>query len=309
MRFLQDTKNFEELKQFFIPAIYHRVLDGRKKMYQLSVSIDGKEQVIKKSTKTFVHAGFNKVITGAVMRMRKLFTPETLNLEVVIYKKPSYNSLELSFELVNKNTFRIGDEEYFASIMAEYSYAKMEVVKYYPIIYRQTCLNGQVAIMAKNFIEVVSADKIFNIGCEWTRCNFESYQRKLASYYEILKRADLSNQRENENFQENALLKLQKVLKVNLQTNERFENLDVSPTRDARNSIGRNIEELGRTQFAVWNAITDFASRQNDITVRNEMFINAGKYLSNEMEKALDKNQQLWSENLYWEEVNRMAKG
>jgi hypothetical protein len=308
MKFIQDTEKFEALKPYFIPAIYHPILVGKKKFYQLSISIDGKEQIIKKSSKKFVHTGFNKVITGAVMRMRKLFAPEKLNLEVILYKTPTHNALDLSFELVNKNTFTIGNETYFASIMVEYSYSKMEIVKYYPIIYRQTCSNGMVAVMAQNFSELVPADKLFKIGCEWTRCNFESYQRKVANYYELLKRPDLTSKKINENFEENALIKLQKVLKVNLKSISSETNMEVSPTRDAQNVIGRNREELGNSQFAVWNAITDFASRQNDVSVRNEMFMNAGKYLSNEMEKTLDKNQQLWSENLYWEEIDRMSK-
>ena len=91
MKFSQDTQPFEILKQYFIPAIYHRILEGRKKTFQLSLSFDGVEKIIKKSPKTFIHASFNQVITGAVLRMEKLFAPEELSLEVILFKKPTLN--------------------------------------------------------------------------------------------------------------------------------------------------------------------------------------------------------------------------
>ena len=89
MRYIQETQPFEVVKQYFIPAIYHRIIEGKKKLFQLSVSMEGTEVIIKKSAKPFVHTGFNKVITGAVMRMERLFTPEHLQLEVIIYNTPN----------------------------------------------------------------------------------------------------------------------------------------------------------------------------------------------------------------------------
>jgi hypothetical protein len=44
MKFLQDAQPFEILKPYFIPAIYHRIIEGRKKVYQLSISIEGIEK-------------------------------------------------------------------------------------------------------------------------------------------------------------------------------------------------------------------------------------------------------------------------
>lgn len=306
MKFIQDTQSFEVLKPYFIPAIYHRILEGRKKVYQLSISIDGVEKVIKKSAKPFEHASFNKVITGAVKRMEKLFAPDHLDLEVILYKKPSLQQLELSFELVNKNLFKIGNEDYFASIMCEYSYSKMNIVTYYPIIYRQTCINGQVAIMSKNFIETISADKIFDIGCEWSKCTFETYQRKLKDYFEIIQFNRFIE--EDETFELNAIRKMERVLKVNIQNDrtETLANFEDSP--NAERIISNNIETLGQNQFAVWNAITDFASRERDVNKRNQMFLNAGKFLSNEVEKTLNKRDKEWSENLIWSEILRLAK-
>lgn len=306
MKFLQDTQPFEILKPYFIPAIYHRILEGRKKVYQLSISMDGVEKVIKKSTKPFEHASFNKVITGAVKRMEKLFTPDHLDLEVILYKKPSLNQLELSFELVNKNLFKIGNEDYFTSIMCEYSYSKMNLVTYYPIIYRQVCSNGMVSVMSKNFTETISTDKIFDIGCEWSKCTFETYQRKLKDYFEIIQFNRFIE--EDETFEMNAIRKMERVLKVNIQNDrtETLANFEDSPNADR--IISNNIETLGQNQFAVWNAITDFASRERDVNKRNQMFLNAGKFLSNEVEKTLNKRDKEWSENLIWNEILRLAK-
>lgn len=309
MNFIQETQSFEVLKQYFIPAIYHRILEGRKKVYQLSISIEGIEKVIKKSAKPFQHSSFNKVITGGVKRMEKLFAPEQLNLEIILYKKPNLNQLDLSFELVNKNVFKIGKEEYYASIMVEYSYSKMNVVTYYPIVYRQTCSNGQVAVMSKNFKEVIETNKIFDIGCDWSKCTFESYQRKLADYFEILQnnqKSGLFDDEDFELFEMNAMRKMEQVLKIksnNLDNDRIVENIN-----NPQIFFRRNIEMLGRNQFAVWNAITDFASRERDIVKRNSMILNAGKFLSNEIEKTLNKQKRDWSDNLIWGEVLRIAK-
>lgn len=310
MNFIQETQSFEVLKQYFIPAIYHRIFEGRKKVYQLSISMEGIEKVVKKSTKPFEHTSYNKVITGAVKRLEKLFAPEQLNLEVVLYKKPNLNQLDLSFELVNKNLFKIGKEEYFASIMVEYSYSKMNVVKYYPIIYRQTCSNGQVAVMSKNFTEVITTDRIFEIGCDWSKCTFESYQRILNNYFEILQNNRQGNLFDNEDlvsFERNALRKMEQVLKITFSENMEI-NKDYDNSHNPKKYIIRNINLLGKNQFAVWNAITDYASRERDIVKRNAMFLNAGKFLSNEVEKTLNKQKKDWSDNLIWAEVLRIAK-
>jgi hypothetical protein len=200
--------------------------------------MDGVEKVIKKSAKPFEHASFNKVITGAVKRMEKLFAPEHLNLEVIIYKKPNINQLEISFELVNKNIFKIGNEDYFASIMCEYSYAKMNVVTYYPIIYRQVCSNGMVSVMSKNFTESISTDKIFDIGCEWSKCTFETYQRKLKEYFEILQfRDDVLPDEPNDNFEAKAIRKMERVLKISIPS----EKNRVTEVFDNSNNVSSNL--------------------------------------------------------------------
>lgn len=317
MKLLQEAQSFDKIKPLFIPAIYHNILVGRKKMYQLSISIDGIEKIIKKSSKSFEYSSFKNVILGAVKRIERLFSPEHLNLEVIIYEAPNLNKLDLSIEFVNKNKFLIGKEEYYASIMCEYSYSKMNTVLYYPIIYRQVCSNGQVAVMSENFTEYISTDKIFEIGCEWSRCNFESFQSKLSEYFDII-------QFENDNvititenyedsFEAKAIKKVERALKINF--NEIIRNEVLSENRNFKenknileNIISNNIKNLGQNQFAVWNAITEYASRENDVTKRNQMFLNAGKYLAKEMDKTLSKRVISLNENLNWNELLQIAK-
>jgi hypothetical protein len=310
MKFTQDTQSFEVLKQYFMPAIYHRISQGRSKFFQLSVSMEGIEQIIKKSSKPFEHTGFNKVIMGAVMRMEKLFAPENLNLEVIIFKKPTLKNIEIAFELINKNHFMIGNESYIASIMVEYSYSKMNTVTYYPIIYRQVCTNGMVAVMSQNFTEKIPVDKIFEIGCDWSRCTFETYQRKLKDYFEILQNGrETLIDGENNDFEEKIIRKMERVLKTSIQNNrEEMIFADMPSSQNASSIISENVERLGNNDFAVWNAITEFASRERDVNLRNQMFLNAGKFLANEIEKTLSKNKIVWAENLVWNDVLRMAK-
>jgi flagellar biosynthesis/type III secretory pathway chaperone len=312
MNFIQDTQPFEVLKQYFMPAIYHRISQGKSKFYQLSISMEGIEQIIKKSSKPFEHTGFNKVIMGAVMRMEKLFAPDHLNLEVILFKKPTLRNLEIAFELVNKSKFMIGNEPYIASIMVEYSYSKMNTVTYYPIIYRQVCSNGMVAVMTQNFTEKIPVDKIFEIGCDWSRCTFETYQRKLKDYFEILKypNSPIGDVHENDiEFKQKIIRKMERVLKTSIQNNrEEMIFSDRPSSQNASSIISENVERLGNNDFAVWNSITDFASRERDVNLRNQMFLNAGRFLSNEVEKTLNKNKTVWAENLVWDDVVRIAK-
>jgi hypothetical protein len=313
MNFIQETQNFEALKQYFIPAIYHRIIDGKKKVYQLSIAIEGTEVIIKKAVKPFVHTGFNKVIMGAVLRMERLFAPEQLQLEVILFSTPNLQNQKISFELINKKEFKIGNEIYIASIMAEYDYAKMGVVTYYPIIYRQVCSNGMMALMTSNFTETIPADKIFDIGCEWSRCTFETYQRKLTDYFELLKQGDNSGTNVKNNiddaFMQNATQKIERVLKVDFYDNQKIEDVaGWSPIDDMNSILSKNLELYGHTEFAVWNAITEIASSEYEVEKRNQMFIRAGKYLANEMEKSLNKSKTVWADNLVWDDVLRLTK-
>lgn len=307
MRFIQDTQAFETLKPYFIPAIYHRIIDGKKKVYQLSIVLEGAELIVKKSAKDFVHTAFNKVIMGGVLRMEQLFEPEKIHLDIILHSAPSENDLSIEFELVNRTPFIIAGEDYIASIMVEYSYSKMDVVTYMPIIYRQTCSNGMVSVMTKRFSEKVSADKIFEIGCEWSRCTFEKYNRKLNDYFTQMRNSDESSN-SLEDFRINAIKQMERVLRISIdEANSNSRNL--MPDRDrARNQLGRYIEELGMNQFAVWNAITDFASQERNLQDRNRLFLNIGKYLSNELDKALATQNKKWSERMTWDDALSKAK-
>lgn len=307
MRFIQDTQAFETLKPYFIPAIYHRIIDGKKKVYQLSIVLEGAELIIKKSAKDFVHTAFNKVIMGGVLRMEQLFEPEKIHLDIILHSAPSENDLSIEFELVNRTPFIIAGEDYIASIMVEYSYSKMDVVTYMPIIYRQTCSNGMVSVMTKRFSEKVSADKIFEIGCEWSRCTFEKYNRKLNDYFTQMRNSDESSN-SLEDFRINAIKQMERVLKIRM-GEENSNSRNIMPDRDrARNQLGRYIEQLGMNQFAVWNAITDFASQERNLQDRNRLFLNIGKYLSNELEKSLATQNKKWSERITWDEALSKAK-
>jgi|688.fasta_scaffold320585_2 hypothetical protein len=307
MYFIQDTKPFENLRPFFIPAIYHRIIDGKKKVYQLSVVLDGSEIIVKKSPKAFTHTGFNKVIMGGVLRMEHLFEPEKIHLEVILHSTPLENDLSIQFELVNKTPFIIAGEEYIASIMVEYTYSKMDVVTYMPIIYRKICSNGMVSVMTKRFTEKVSADKIFEIGCEWSRCTFEKYNRKLNDYFTQMRNSDESSN-SPEDFRINAIKQMERVLKIRM-GEENSNSRNIMTDRDrARNQLGRYIEQLGMNQFAVWNAITDFASQERNLQDRNRLFLNIGKYLSNELEKSLATQNKKWSERITWDEALSKAK-
>ena len=300
---LNSTQQFDKLKEYYIPAIFHHVLKGRKKVYQLSISMDGKEKVIKKSPKKFKHTSFSNVILGSVMRMKKLFAPEALNLGVILINVPDSKNLRISFELVNKNRFIIAGEEYILSIIAEYSYKKMETVTYYPVLYRQTCSNGAVMILNDQFKEVISVDKIMDIGCEWTKCNFETYINQVQSFFEELKSTQLTmSQSEMINF-------IEKILKINLKESRRKKNVKADlfemdrPERNIENVIDVNLERLGNNNFALWNSLTEFASRQENWEIRNEYFMKIGKYLFNETKKATRDERKKWSENLSWGEV------
>jgi hypothetical protein len=310
MKFIQDTQPFEVLKQYFMPAIYHRIIERKKKLFQLSVSMEGTEVIIKKSAKPFVHTGFNKVITGAVMRMEQLFTPEHLQLEVIIYNTPNLQTQKISFELINKKEFNIGTEAYIVSIMATYDYAKMQIVTYYPIFYRQVCSNGFMAVMSSNFTETIDANTIFDIGCEWSRCSFEKYQRKLQDYFEILKnQEELSLVEDYSKLQQLIIKKIERVLRINLSNNiKETIFVDRYDSQNIEQIITDNLFHLGHNEFALWNIITDYASLENNTEKRNQMFINAGKYLSNEMKKTLNKNKTVWAENLVWDDVLLIAK-
>jgi predicted XRE-type DNA-binding protein len=61
-------------------------------------------------------------------------------------------------------------------------------------------------------------------------------------------------------------------------------------------------------QFAVWNAITDFASQERNLQDRNRLFLNIGKYLSNELEKSLATQNKKWSERMTWDDALSKAK-
>ncbi len=305
---INRTQNFATLKEFYMPAICHPILKGRTKTYQLSIPLNGQELVVKKSAKKFKYTSFANVILGSVMRMEKLFAPDSLDLGVQLMTTPNSNDLSLSFELVNKKQIRIASEEYIFSIVAEYSYKKMDIVTYFPILYRQTCTNGQVAILGDQFKETISVDKILEIGCEWTRCNFESYISRATTYFEyIRKEQSFSSTADRIRF-------VEKILKIKISNSSKINKKSISENifeRDEttiKSAIAKNLEMLGDNNFALYNAMTEYASRQNNWEVRNRYFLYIGRYLYNEMKKASKANKKQWSERLVWHDVEKLAK-
>ena len=79
---IKQPSPFSTLKEYYLPAIHHPIMVGKKKMYNLSIPLGGKEIQIKRSSKKIKHASFAKVILGAVLRMQKLFQPDKLNLAI-----------------------------------------------------------------------------------------------------------------------------------------------------------------------------------------------------------------------------------
>lgn len=304
---IKQPSPFSSLKEYYLPAIHHPIMVGKKKMYNLSIPLGGKEIQIKRSSKKIKHASFAKVILGAVLRMQKLFQPDKLNLAVIINKRPSEHELTLEFELVNTNKFIIAKEEYFLTIVANYSYAKPDKVTYYPILYRQWCSNGAVSILSEQFKEIIPVEKTLEIGCEWTRCNFESYKNMATSYFENLKRIedDPERLRMNANRLADSLFNMNRAKR-----NRKNDSLESNMFRDRRSvssNLSRNIEQLGSNQYAVFNAITEYASQEEDLELRYQYFLSIGKYLSKEMKKTAKLNKEYWSESLDWEGLNRLA--
>jgi hypothetical protein len=308
---LNSGEPITALKEYFLPAIHHRIITGKTRRYQLSVPIQGTEVVVKKSLKKIKHASFASVISGAILRMERLFHPEKAQLKVSITIRPKPDDLTLMFELINQKRFIINNEEYFLTIAAEYSYSKMDQVTYAPVLYRQVCSNGMVSMLGERFKETISVDKIFDLNCEWTRCSFEQYQRQYISYINNLKQMVL---------QPNIMRSLLENMARNMtktgpkrKTKIKDRNIEQNfigdySERNLENILDKYIEEFGNNGLAVFNALTDYASREPVNRLRFDNFLNIGKYLQKEIKKVVKSDFQNWSESLTWEELMIIAK-
>ena len=308
---IKQPNSFSDLKEFYLPAIHHPILVGKKKMYNLSVPLGGQEILVKKSAKKIKHTSFANVILGAVLRMKKLFHPEKMDLAVIITRRPNPNDLTLEFELVNRREFVIGSEPYFLTIVGSYSYAKPDYVTYYPVLYRQWCSNGAVTLLSEHFKEVISVEKIFEIGSDWTRCNFEDYKNLVNEYFESLRRIVVPQNQ----LRSDADRLVRSVLEANRTALNRKDQIDDytlrGESRDrvrASDLISRYVEQFGNNQLAVWNALTDFASQEQNLRIRNENLMRVGKYLSKEIKKMLKSRQDVLSESMSWNEMNGMIR-
>ena len=308
---IKQPNSFSDLKEFYLPAIHHPILVGKKKMYHLSVPLGGQEIPVKKSAKKIKHTSFANVILGAVLRMKKLFHPEKMDLAVIITRRPNRNDLTLEFELVNRKEFKIGTEPYFLTIVANYSYSKPDNVTYYPVLYRQWCSNGAVTILSEHFKEVISVEKIFEIGSDWTRCNFEDYKNLVNEYFESLHRIEVP-QNQLRSDVDRLVLSVLETNRTTLNRNDQVDDYSLrAEGRDrvrASDLISMYIEQFGNNQLAVWNALTDFASQEQNLQVRNENLMRVGKYLSKEIKKMLKSRQDALSESMSWNEMNGLIR-
>jgi hypothetical protein len=302
-------QNIDSLKPYFIHSNTKFIYKNRKRYYQLSIFINNEELILKNSTKKIVHSSFDNVIHGAFKRMQKLFNSNELDLGVIINSHPTKNNLCLSFELVNKNKFIINDEEYYLSIIAEYSYNKMSVVNYYPIMYREVCDNGNVVMLSKKFIEYVPADKIYEIGFEWSKCNFEDYKNKAAEYFENINFIPSYFETENgiDNIKQSIKNLVEKILKIKINS-EKNNNLlsdefNTDYNQRIENLMQENFNRMDYSNFGFWNIITAFSSLEFDFNKRNSMFINAGKFLRKEMDKNFEYKSKFISDYLTWNQI------
>jgi hypothetical protein len=309
-KWLQDI---DSLRQYFIHSKIKIIYKNRKRFYQLSVLIDNEEIILKNSTKKIIHSSFDNVIHGAFKRMEKLFDTSTLDLGVIINSYPTKNNLSLSFELVNKNKFLINNEEYYLSIIAEYSYNRMAIVTYYPIIYREVCENGNVVMLSKKFIEYISADKTYDIGYEWSRCNFEDYKNKVSEYFEnidfIPTYFDMDNGIDNIKISITNLV--EKILKIKINPdeylNEIIDEINTSPKQRLENLMQDNFRRMDYSNFGFWNVITAFSSQEEDFNKRNKMFLNSGKFLYQEINKNYNRNRKFLIDYLSWNDIQKIA--
>lgn len=184
MNYIQNSKDFSNLKESYISAFENQ---NSKNNFELFIPFKGINIKAATSSKKMNFTSFSSVIQGSVLRLKKLFENEHLDLGVCIFEKPEKNSFCLNFELINKTPFIISNEEYFISLIVKYSYEKISSVYYSPVIYRKSCSNGMLALLSNKFKEEVSAKDILNIGCEWTRCNFEEYRATLDKTFEEFK--------------------------------------------------------------------------------------------------------------------------
>jgi hypothetical protein len=313
MRFRQDFKPFDALKPHYIPAIYHKLAEGGESIFQLSIPFDGQELVIDRAATPFICAGFNDVIAGAVLRLHKLFHPENLDLKVLLYKTPSLDDLSLVFELYNTKKIKIANEDYTVSVVGAYSYSNKSEVTYYPILYREACSNGMLAVINQSFTETIPADKIFEIGCEWSKCNFEDYQKLLNELFQHLREEEWGQSQEENDFIENVKSPDLGSPIDNEMYDEVLEELEsVFETSESngnsiREIIDRNLSDIGYNAFAKLNIITDFATSEPDPFKRLEMIKQAGYYVNDLLDRIVRENSTSHKGSIRWSYLEEMS--
>jgi hypothetical protein len=303
---INQQEQIECLRPYYVPGILYK---GRNtSFYDLSTIIDGQQISIKNMKKKPSFLGFNQVIQGAVLRFKRLFGEDS-DVGVIIHNSPSPRRFHLKFELVSRKKIRLCGEDYLVSVMSEYTYDKMDKVRYYPIVYRQTCSNGQVAFVTKDFREEIDVKQVYEVGCEWTSCALESYQRKLNNYFVQQKNNQVNDLNDFVN-EVNSLSN--KIFGDDVVGNE-FQEMDrVTEMLDNDNSpeqiASDNFSSIGANKYAAWNTLTEIASHQSDSKSRTDAFLKLGRYLSNQLEKDFASNRKNNFEDMFWSELVEFSK-
>jgi hypothetical protein len=126
------------------------------------------------------------------------------------------------------------------------------------------------------------------------------------SYFESLKRAEDNPERlrQNANRLADSLFNLNRTkTSVN---NELLVNDGPKDRRSISSYLSKNMEQLGNNQFAVLNALTEYASQEENLKLRYQYFMTIGKYLSKEMKKNAKISKEYWSESVDWKELNKI---
>lgn len=302
MRFRQDFKDFQILQPFYMTAIQSKSASTKK--YTLSVDFQGVRIDVMHSKSKIKFAGFSEVIQGAILRFKKLFKYQSLELRVLVHQKPTKDNVGLAVEILSEEKIEIAGELYYVSVMFKYSYDKPGEVTYFPILYREVCSNGMFAKLSSSFKETIPVSEIYDIKCDWSICNFEDY---CASYAQVIEDFKTNEFHEEEGFQAEADRLFSTVLDLEVERYARSVTLDLIRENprdvDAESIIQENRNTLGSNRFAILNALTDFASRQEDHAIRHDMFIKIGNFVSSDIDKKLkDENKKL-TDTMFWDDL------
>lgn len=142
------------------------------------------------------------------------------------------------------------------------------------------------AVISQSFSETIPASKIFEIGCEWSKCNFEDYQTLLNQLFQHLKEEEWGQNQEG----------LESVFGTSKSNGDSISEI-----------IDRNLSDIGYNEFAKLNIITDFATSEPDPIKRLEMIKQAGYYVNDLLDKIVRDNTKTQKGAFRWSYLEEMA--